>query len=59
MSRPKPAVPTQITTIMVVPDEWYRLKQLTLDQRTSVSSILRAAIHDVVVKHARKDRAGA
>jgi hypothetical protein len=59
MFRPKAAVPSMITTIMVVPDEWHRLKQLALDQRTSVSALLRDVVHDLLVRHDRKARAGA
>jgi len=60
MSRARAAEPVMVTSISVVPEEWFRLKQLALDQRMSVSSIIRDAIHDVLVKHdRRKDRAGA
>ena len=59
MSRPKPVVPTMPTSIVVVPDDWFRLKQLALDQRVSVSSLVRDAVHDMLAKQDRKDRAGA
>jgi hypothetical protein len=59
MSRPKAAVPTMMTSVLVVPDEWFRLKQLALDQRVSLSALVRDAVHDMLVKHDRKARAGA
>jgi hypothetical protein len=59
MSRPKPIVPTMPTSIVVVPDDWFRLKQLALDRRVSVSALVRDAVHELLAKQDPKDRAGA
>jgi hypothetical protein len=59
MSRPRAAEPVMVTSISVVPEEWFRLRRLALDQRVSVSAIIRDAIHNVLINHDRKDRAGA
>jgi len=59
MSRARAAEPVMVTSISVVPEEWFRLRRLALDQRVSVSAIIRDAIHNVLINHDRKDRAGA
>jgi hypothetical protein len=59
MSHPKAAEQVMVTSISVVPEEWFRLRQLALDQRVSVSSLVRDAIRHVLAKHDRKSRAGA
>jgi hypothetical protein len=57
MSRPKAIVPTMPTSVVVVPADWFRLKQLALDERVSVSALVRDAVHDFLAKHDGKDRA--